>query len=75
LNKPVDFLCWPCGDYTPRLQRIAVEECGYLATVNVNKTSNRQGADSDRVESNCLWTGLFWPLAGVAALHELLLGT
>lgn len=45
LNKPVDFLCWPCGDYTPRLQRIAVEECGYLATVNVNKTSNRQGAD------------------------------
>ena len=37
LNKPVDFLCWPCGDYTPRLQRVAVEECGYLATVNVNR--------------------------------------
>src|SRR5262245_55599655 len=25
LNKPVDFLCWPCGDYTPALQRIAIE--------------------------------------------------
>ena len=45
LNKPVDFLSWPCGDYTPRLQRQAIDECGYLATVNVNKTANRQGDD------------------------------
>ena len=45
LKKPVDFLCWPCGDYTPALQRLAVEDCGYLATVNVNKTSNRKGDD------------------------------
>jgi Polysaccharide deacetylase len=45
LKKPVDFLCWPCGDYTPRLQRLATQECGYLATVNVNKTSNRRGDD------------------------------
>jgi hypothetical protein len=49
LRKPVDFLCWPCGDYTPRLQRLAVEECGYLATVNVNKTTNRQGDDPREV--------------------------
>jgi hypothetical protein len=43
LNKPVDFLCWPCGDYTPALQRLAIEECGFLATVNVAKTANRPG--------------------------------
>jgi hypothetical protein len=49
LKKPVDFLCWPCGDYTPRLQRIAVEECGYLATVNVNKTTNREGDDPTEI--------------------------
>lgn len=46
LNKPVDFLCWPCGDYTPALQRLAVEECGFLATVNVAKTANRPGDDA-----------------------------
>jgi hypothetical protein len=45
LDKRIDFLCWPCGDYTKRLQRLAIEECGYLATVNVNKTSNRPGDD------------------------------
>jgi hypothetical protein len=43
LNKPVDFLCWPCGDYTPALQRLAIDECGFLATVNVAKTANRRG--------------------------------
>jgi hypothetical protein len=43
LGKPVDFLCWPCGDYTPVLQQLAIEQCGYLATVNVNKVSNRAG--------------------------------
>jgi hypothetical protein len=43
LGKPVDFLCWPCGDYTAELQQLAIEECGYLATVNVNKVSNRAG--------------------------------
>ena len=46
LNKPVDFLCWPCGDYTPALQRFAVETCGYLATVNVQKVANRPGDDA-----------------------------
>ncbi len=45
LNKPVDFLCWPCGDYTARLQRLAIEGCGYAATVNVAKTTNRRGDD------------------------------
>ena len=45
LKKSVDFLCWPCGDYTPQLQRLAIQECGYLATVNVNKTSNKRGDD------------------------------
>jgi hypothetical protein len=49
LKKPVDFLCWPCGDYTPRLQRLAIDDCGYLATVNVNKTTNRQGDDPTEV--------------------------
>jgi hypothetical protein len=44
LDKPVDFLCWPCGDYSPMLQRLAIE-CGYLATVNVEKTTNRLGDD------------------------------
>lgn len=49
LNKTVDFLAWPCGDYTPRLQRIAIEDCGYLATVNVNKTTNKRGDDATEV--------------------------
>ena len=43
LGKRVDFLCWPCGDYTPRLQQWAVEACGFLATVNVDKVGNRPG--------------------------------
>lgn len=43
LRKPVDFLCWPCGDYTPALQQMAIDTCGFLATVNVNKVTNRRG--------------------------------
>jgi hypothetical protein len=46
LNKPVDFLCWPCGDYSADLQRLAIEDCGYLATVNVAKVANRPGDDA-----------------------------
>jgi hypothetical protein len=45
LNTPVDFLCWPCGDYTPELQRLAIDQCGFTATVNVAKTTNRAGDD------------------------------
>jgi peptidoglycan/xylan/chitin deacetylase (PgdA/CDA1 family) len=45
LGRRVDFLCWPCGDYTPRLQQLAIGECGYLATVNVDKVGNRPGDD------------------------------
>jgi hypothetical protein len=45
LGTPVDFLCWPCGDYTPRLQRLAIEECGFRATVNVDKRTNCRGDD------------------------------
>jgi peptidoglycan/xylan/chitin deacetylase (PgdA/CDA1 family) len=45
MNKPVDFLSWPCGDYSARLQRIAIEDCGYLATVNAEKVTNRPGDD------------------------------
>ena len=45
LSAPVDFLCWPCGDYTEQLQRFAIEECGYRATVNVAKVTNRRGDD------------------------------
>jgi peptidoglycan/xylan/chitin deacetylase (PgdA/CDA1 family) len=43
LGRPVEFLCWPCGDYTPRLQQLAIERCGFLATVNVEKVGNRRG--------------------------------
>jgi hypothetical protein len=46
LNKPIDFLCWPCGDYSPALQRLAVGACGYLATVNVQKVANQPGDDA-----------------------------
>ena len=45
LGKSVELLCWPCGDYSPALQRMAVEECGYQATVNVAKVTNRYGDD------------------------------
>jgi len=45
LGRPVEFLCWPCGDYTPRLQQLAIDTCGYLATVNVEKVGNRPGDD------------------------------
>jgi hypothetical protein len=45
LRKPVDFLCWPCGDYTEALRRQAIEECGYRATVTVEKRANRLGDD------------------------------
>jgi peptidoglycan/xylan/chitin deacetylase (PgdA/CDA1 family) len=44
LGKPVELLCWPCGDYSPELQRMALD-CGYRATVNVAKVTNRYGDD------------------------------
>lgn len=44
LGKPVDFLSWPCGEYTERLQRFAVER-GYLASVVVTWTTNKLGDD------------------------------
>ena len=45
LGKPVHLLCWPRGDYSAQLQRIAIEECGYAATVNVARVTNRYGDD------------------------------
>jgi peptidoglycan/xylan/chitin deacetylase (PgdA/CDA1 family) len=44
LQKPVDFLCWPCGDYSPALQQLALAN-GYHATVNVAKVTNAPGDD------------------------------
>lgn len=44
LRKPIDFLCWPCGDYSSKLQALAID-CGYRATVNVEKRTNRPGDD------------------------------
>jgi hypothetical protein len=45
LNKPIDFLAWPCGDFTPQLQHLAIDVCGFAATVNVAKVANRPGDD------------------------------
>jgi len=44
LGKSVDFLCWPCGEYTEKLQRFALDS-GYLSTVVVKRTTNRRGDD------------------------------
>ena len=50
LNKSVDFLCWPCGDFTDKLQRMAVEECSYLATVTARKRPNQFGNDPSLID-------------------------
>jgi hypothetical protein len=43
MEKPVDFLCWPGNTYSAELQRIAIEECGYLATVHTPQSPNKRG--------------------------------
>ena len=48
LEKPVEFLCWPCGEHTPELQRFALET-GYLATVSTTHTGNRAGDDPTKI--------------------------
>jgi hypothetical protein len=50
LNKSVDFLCWPCGDYTESLHRIAVEESRYLATVTARKRPNQFGNNPSLID-------------------------
>jgi hypothetical protein len=50
LHKNVDFLCWPCGDFTENLQRMAVEESGYLATVTARKRPNQFGNDPSSID-------------------------
>ena len=50
LNKSVDFFCWPFGDFTEALHRIAVEECGYLATVTMQKKPNQYGDDPTKLD-------------------------
>jgi hypothetical protein len=62
LNKDVDFLCWPCGDYTPRLQRLAIDRCGYRATVNVEKVGNRRGDDPTELRRIVFGQGYTGPL-------------
>ncbi len=61
LGKAVDLLCWPCGDYSPALQQLALE-CGYRATVNVAKVTNRRGDDPHELRRLVFeqdYTGLF----------------
>lgn len=61
LGKPVDLLCWPCGDYSPQLQQLALD-CGYRATVNVAKVTNRRGDDPHELRRLVFeqdYTGLF----------------
>jgi hypothetical protein len=50
LNKSVDFLCWPCGDFTENLQRMAVEESSYFATVTARKRPNQFGNDPSLID-------------------------
>jgi hypothetical protein len=50
LNKSVDFLCWPCGDFTENLHRIAVEKSSYLATVTARKRPNQFGSDFSLID-------------------------
>jgi Polysaccharide deacetylase len=50
LNKPVDFLCWPCGDFTDDLHRMAVQESGYWATVTARKRPNQYGNDPSLID-------------------------
>ena len=50
LNKSVDFFCWPCGDFTEKLHRMAVEESGYLATVTARKRPNQFGNDPSLID-------------------------
>jgi hypothetical protein len=50
LHKSVDFLCWPCGDFTDKLHRMAVEESSYLAAVTARKRPNRFGYDPSLID-------------------------
>ena len=50
LNKRVDFFCWPCGDFTDNLHRMAVEEISYLATVTSRKRANQFGNDPTLID-------------------------
>jgi hypothetical protein len=49
LGKPVDFLGWPGGDYTERIHELAIEVCGYRATVNTEKICNQFGDDPTKI--------------------------
>jgi peptidoglycan/xylan/chitin deacetylase (PgdA/CDA1 family) len=61
LGTSVDFLCWPCGDYSPALQKLAVD-LGYRATVNVEKTTNRPGDDPTELRRIVFGQGYLGPL-------------
>ncbi|MBI4524228.1 MAG: polysaccharide deacetylase family protein [Deltaproteobacteria bacterium] len=50
LGKAVDFFCWPGGDFTQTLHRLAIEQCGYLATVTTRKRPNRFGDDLTKID-------------------------
>ena len=50
LNKSVDFFCWPCGDFSENLHRMAVEEGNYLATVTARKRPNQFGSDPSLID-------------------------
>ena len=50
LRKSVDFFCWPCGDFTDDLHRMAVEESGYWATVTARKRPNCYGNDPSLID-------------------------
>jgi len=50
LDKRIDFFCWPSGDFTESLHRMAIEECDYLATVTTERKPNRFGNDPSKID-------------------------
>ncbi len=61
LHKSVDFLCWPCGDFTENLHRMAVEESRYLATVTARKRPNQLGNDPSLIDRTYFRAGYSGP--------------
>jgi hypothetical protein len=55
LNKTVNFCCWPFGDFTETIHRIAIEESGYLSAVTTKDTGNRFGGDPTRIGRKYFW--------------------
>ena len=68
IGKPVDFFCYPYGDFNDEAVR-QVRDSGFLGAVSVNRGFLYKGDDPFKIKRVPVWLNT-WPLSFIYKLHS-----